>query len=60
MKRYIKPNTEVVLMQSEPVMAISGGGKNSFTATLKQEDASGDVLGKETEISSTSVWGEEE
>ncbi len=60
MKRYIKPNTEVVLMQSEPVMAISGGGKASFTTTLSTDDASGDVLGKETEISSTSVWGEEE
>ena len=60
MKRYIKPNTEVILMQSEPVMAISGGGKASFTTELKQENATGDVLGKENEITSTSLWDEEE
>lgn len=61
MKRYIKPNTEVVLMQSEPVMApISGGGKASFTTTLSTTDASGDVLGKENEITSTSLWDDEE
>ncbi len=61
MKRYIKPNTEVVLMQSEPVMApMSGGGKASITTKLSTTEAPGDVLGKETEISSTSVWGEEE
>ena len=60
MKRYIKPNTEVVLMQSEPVMALSGG-KDSFTITLSTTTgAEGDVLGKENEISSTSVWDEEE
>lgn len=41
-------------------MAISGGGKASFTTTLSTTDASGDVLGKENEISSTSVWDEEE
>ena len=61
MKKYIKPNTEVVLMQSEPVMApISGGGKASFTTTLSTTEASGDVLGKESEISSNSLWDEEE
>ena len=61
MKRYIKPNTEVVLMQLEPVMApISGGGKNSFTGTLVQQDATGDVLGKESNVSSGSLWDEEE
>ena len=62
MKRYIKPNTEVVLMQSEPVMAPLSGGKESFTITLSTTTgATGDVLGKESEtISSTSVWDEEE
>ena len=59
MKRYIKPNTEVVLMQSEPVMALSGG-KASFTTKLSTTEATGDVLGKENEISTTSLWGEEE
>ena len=61
MKRYIKPNTEVVLMQSEPVMApMSGGGQDSFNATLQDTGATGDVLGKENEISSPSLWDEEE
>ena len=61
MKRYIKPNTEVILMQSNPVMqSISGGSKTSFTTELKQENATGDVLGKENEISTPSVWDEEE
>ncbi len=61
MKRYIKPNTEVVLMQSNPVMqSMSGGGNPSFTTELKQENATGDVLGKESEISTTSLWDEEE
>ena len=62
MKRYIKPNTEVVLMQSEPVMApISGGGGDTFHATLQNENAqTGVVLGKESEISTPSLWDEEE
>ena len=63
MKRYNKPSTNVVLMHSEPVMApISGGGKSSFSAELKTEDApTGVVLGKENTLSPTNLWeGEEE
>ena len=61
MKTYIKPNTEVVLMQSEPVMAISGGSGDTVHATLQNDDApTGVVLGKENEISTPSLWDEEE
>ena len=66
MKRYIKPNTEVILMQSEPVMGPVSG--NTFTGAPTQlkldnagEATSGvNALGKETTFSSGSIWDEEE
>ena len=71
MKRYIKPNTEVILMQSEPVMGPVSG--NTFTGAPNQLNLSGAgdatsdaaaggarALGKESTISSNSVWDEEE
>ena len=69
MKRYIKPNTEVILMQSEPVMGPVSG--NTFTGAPNQlnlsgadvatsDAAGGSALGKETTFSSGSIWDEEE
>ena len=61
MKTYIKPNTNIVLIQSEAVMqATSGGGQNSFNAELKNEGATGDVLGKKNDFSLWSDSDEEE
>ena len=59
MKTYIKPNTDVTTVIFEGNLMAGTGVKTG--GTVKQEYASGDVsYGKETEISSTSLWDEEE
>ena len=69
MKKYIKPNTEIHSIELTQMIAESG---NTFTAAPTQlnlsgagfatSDGEGDprALGKESNISSTSVWDEEE
>ena len=67
MKRYIKPNTEMHSIELTQMIAES----NTFTAaptkinvgsagSATSDAAGGGALGKETEISSTSIWDEEE
>ena len=58
MKRYIKPNTEMHAIELQSMIA---------NTTLQNRGATSDKIddiikidSKETEISSTSVWGEEE
>ena len=65
MKRYIKPNTELHSIELTQMIAESG---NTFTAaptSLKLDNAgeatSGvNALGKESNISTPSLWDEEE
>ena len=65
MKRYIKPNTELHSIELTQMIAESG---NTFTAapTQLKLDNAGDAtsgvnaLGKESNISSPSLWDEEE
>lgn len=56
MKTYSKPNTEIYNVELQNMIADSPG------PTIKTEEitSNNDVLGKETEISSTSLWDEEE
>ena len=58
MKRYIKPNTEMHAIELQSMIA---------NTTLQNRGATSDKIddiikidSKENEISSTSVWGEEE
>ena len=58
MKRYIKPNTEIHAIELQSMIA---------NTTLQNRGATSDKIddiikidSKETEISSTSVWDEEE
>ena len=65
MKRYIKPNTELHSIELTQMIAESG---NTFTAAPNQLNLSGagdatsgvNALGKESNISSPSLWDEEE
>ena len=59
MKTYIKPNTDVTTVIFEGNLMAGTGVKNG--GTVKGEYNSADVsYGKENEISSTSLWDEEE
>lgn len=59
MKTYIKPNTEVTKVIFEGNLLVGTGVKTG--GTTKQEYLSTDVsYGKENEITSTSLWDEEE
>ncbi len=62
MKRYIKPNTEMHAVELQDMIAgtVNWESENTGTATVNEGTGNGTILGKETEISSTSVWGEEE
>ena len=53
MKKYIKPNTEMYAVELQNLMNISGEEPQGEVSNQEQ-------LGKETEISSTSLWDEEE
>ena len=59
MKTYIKPNTDVTTVIFEGNLMTGTGVKDGgkVNNTFLNTDVS---YGKETEISSTSVWGEEE
>ena len=59
MKRYIKPNTDVTNVIFEGNLMAGTGVKTG--GTVKQDYNKDDVsYGKENEISSTSLWDEEE
>ena len=59
MKKYIKPNTDVTTVIFEGNLMAGTGVKNG--GTVKDTFTSTDVsYGKENEISSTSLWDEEE
>ena len=59
MKRYIKPNTDVTTVIFEGNLMAGTGVKTG--GTVIQEYSSSDVsYGKENEITSTSLWDEEE
>jgi len=69
MKRYIKPNTELHSIELTQMIAESGNTFTNGTPTkinvgsagsATSDAAGGGALGKETEISSTSIWDEEE
>lgn len=63
MKRYIKPNTDVTKVIFEGnLMAgtVNWENETTGTATVNEGTGDGNILGKENEISSTSVWDEEE
>ena len=62
MKRYIKPNTEMYAVELQSMIAASG---DTETVNIINENLGNDISGftfggKETEISSTSLWDEEE
>ena len=61
MKTYIKPNTDVTNVIFEGnLMAgtITGPGLNKGVSDPKVSEST-DILGKENEITSTSLWDEE-
>ena len=62
MKTYIKPNTEMHVVELQNMIAgtVNWVDENTGTATVNEGTGDGNILGKENEISSTSVWGEEE
>ena len=62
MKRYIKPNTEMHAVELQDMIAgtVNWVDENTGTATVNEGTGNGTILGKETEISSPSLWGEEE
>ena len=62
MKRYIKPNTEMHAVELQDMIAgtVNWESETKGTATVNEGTGNGIILGKETEISSTSVWDEEE
>ena len=58
MKRYIKPNTELHKVEMQSMIAAT---TLQLFGTTASKDGSGDYEdAKQTEISSTSVWDEEE
>ena len=62
MKRYIKPNTEMHAVELQDMIAgtVNWESETKGTATVNEITGNGTILGKENEITSTSVWGEEE
>ncbi len=62
MKRYIKPNTEMHAVELQDMIAgtVNWESETKGTATVNEGPGYGNILGKENEISSTSVWDEEE
>ena len=62
MKRYIKPNTEMHVVELQNMIAgtVNWVDENTGTATVNEGTGNGTILGKETEISTPSLWGEEE
>ena len=62
MKRYIKPNTEMhsVELQSMIANTIQVQIINDPDKEIKQGQSGWTDLGKESEITSTSLWDEEE
>ena len=72
MKRYIKPNTEMHVVELQNMIAgtvnwesetkgtATVNDETKGTATVNEGPGNGTILGKETEITSTSVWDEEE
>ena len=57
MKRYIKPNTGVHNIELQQIMVAASTRSLSVSNT---EQTEGWASGKETETSSSSIWGEEE
>ena len=58
MQRYIKPNTELHKVEMQSMIAAT---TLQLFGTTASKDGSGDYEdAKQTEISSTSVWDEEE
>ena len=62
MKRYIKPNTEMHAVELQDMIAgtVNWESETKGTATVNEKTGNGTILGKETEITSTSLWDEEE
>ena len=63
MKTYIKPNTDVTKVIFEGNLlagTVNWENENTGTATVNEGPGNGTILGKETEISSSSLWDEEE
>ena len=62
MKRYIKPNTEMHAVELQDMIAgtVNWESETKGTATVNEGTGNGTILGKETEITSTSLWDEEE
>lgn len=63
MKKYIKPNTDTVLMHTQHLLA--GSDKFTFSAdnstgetTFSDEGATGDALGKDGGLSTFGIWEE--
>ena len=61
MKRYIKPNTEIHQIELTQMIAASGD-QEQITSKGNLGNSTSDFTfgGKETEISSGSIWDEEE
>ena len=61
MKRYIKPNIEVFAVQIESIMDIASPAVPQVKNTSATQNVSGDYDdAKQTNISSNSLWDEEE
>ncbi len=62
MKRYIKPNTEMNAVELQDMIAgtVNWENENTGTATVNEGTGNGTILGKENEISTPSLWDEEE
>ena len=58
MKTYIKPNTEIFAVATEQIMETVSGPR-TMDSSEKVSDVS-EILGKENEISTPSIWEEEE
>ena len=57
MKTYKKPNTEMHQIELQQMIAATCEGPGMYTEAVNNNE---DVLGKENEISSPSLWDEEE
>lgn len=60
MKRYIKPNTEMHSVELQSMIANTTVNLNTTAAPITNETSGWQDLGKESEISSNSLWDEEE
>ena len=62
MKRYIKPNTEMHAVELQDMIAgtVNWESETKGTATVNEGTGNGIILGKESEISTPSLWDEEE